>query len=131
MNTIIELRAIRDELHDSVFETVRILKQAYAVRNQLGAGQVEDINSWYDDREMFIYNGMKDVNKHLDAIMDMEHEPNERVIEWRRSRDEGVEMNLKYMDAFREELYGATDSKTVDIYKVKARLGRNAETMLG
>ncbi len=131
MNTITGLRTTRDELHASVFEAMQILKTVHN-NTTITPFIVEEVNEWYDESEMFVYNQLKNANKNLDTILDecMNGETDDKVDEWRAIRDEGVEMTLKYMDAFREELHGATDSKTVDIYKVKASMSRIAETHL-
>jgi hypothetical protein len=131
-NQIAEFRAIRDELYDSVFEAVQIMNTAHAHRNTINPVRLEEVNDWYDEKEMFIYNQLKHANKNLDTILDMcmDVKSDPKIAQWKTMRDEAVEMNLKYMDSFRELLHGATDAKTVDVYKVAVRLNRDGEMML-
>jgi hypothetical protein len=131
-NQITEFRAIRDELYDSVFEAVQIMNMAHAHRNTINPVRLEEVHDWYDEKEMFIYNQLKHANKNLDTILDMcmDGKSDSKIDEWKTMRDEAVEMNLKYMDSVRELLHGATDSKTVDVYKVAVRLNRRGEMML-
>src|SRR5574343_1845274 len=128
-NQAAEFRAIRDELYDSVSEAVEMMKTAYKNRQVISAARMEDFNDWYDEKEMFIYNQLKNANKNLDTILNMcmDGKSDAKMNELKTTRDEGVEMNLRYMDSVRELLHGATDRKTSDVYKATVRMCQRAD----
>ena len=113
-------------------EAVEMMKTAYKNRHAINAVRMEDFNDWYDEKEMFIYNQLKNANKNLDTILNMcmDGKSDAKTDELKTTRDEGVEMNLRYMDSVRELLHGATDRKTSDSYKIRVRMCQCADAKL-